>query len=230
MKELTRTMDLTINLASQPYQRAQLILLRWQLLVSGAALMSVALLYAAITSGLSWRDTEKQVQSLEQQIAECDRVKTEAEAFLRRPDNALLRLRADLLNSMIARKAFSWTEVFTDLEHIVPAHLHVTGIQPEVNNDGQLELRLTVSGSSREAGIEVVRRLEQSSHFVQPRINSETTQTQPAKSGDRFQCSITAIYIPGFAREKAGQQRAEMSTGVISRKPAAAKEADDAGH
>lgn len=230
MKEPTRTVELTINLASQPYQRAQLILFRWQLVVSGAALMTVALLYVAIISGLSWRDTEKQVQSLERQIVECERVKTEAEAFLRRPDNSQLRSRADLLNSMIARKAFSWTEVFTDLEGIVPTHLHVTSIQPHVNDDGQLELQLTFSGSSREAAIEVVRRLEQSSHFVQPQINSETTQTQPAKSGDRIQFSITAIYIPSFARDKAGQQRAETWLRVFSRKPAAGKEADDAGH
>jgi len=230
MTEPTRTIDLTINLASQPYQRAQLILLRWQLVVSGAALMTVALLYAAITSGLSWRDTEKQMQSLKQQIAESDRVKTEAEAFLRRPDNSQLRLRADLLNSLIARKAFSWTEVFTDLERIVPAHLHVTSIQPRVNEEGQLELQLTVSGSSREAAIAVLRRLEQSSHFVQPQINSETTQTQPAKSADRIQYSIIAIYIPSFAREKAARQRAEMSLGVLSRKAAAAKKADLAGH
>lgn len=230
MKEPTRTMDLTINLASQPYQRAQLILLRWQLAVTGTALMTVALVYAAITFGLSWRDTEKQARSLDQQIAEFDRVKTEAEAFLRRPDNSQLRLRADLLNSMIARKAFSWTEVFTDLEGIIPAHLHVTGIQPKVNEDGQLELRLSVSGSSREAAIEVLRRLEQSSHFVQPQIDSETTQTEAAKSGDRIQYSITAIYIPGFARKKAGQQSAEVSTpGAVSRKAAASRGAD-AGH
>lgn len=231
-------MNITINFASQPYEQAQRFLLRWKLIISGAALLAVVLLYGSIAAYLSWRTTSKQVTELRRQIDEQDRRKSEAETYLNRPENWQIRVRAELLNSAFARKAFSWTEVFTDLEHIVPSRLHVTSIQPVVNDDDELELHLVVSGSAREAAIELVRHLEQSQHFARAQINDEKTQSsQGAQSpGNVIQYSITAIYIPGFERGKAMRETKETSQAGIAPAEVAAgqheiwKEAGNAGH
>src|SRR5260370_41485872 len=173
----------------------------WRMVISGVALIACALLCLSITAYPCWRVTEQQARELRRQISEYDNQKTEVETFLNRLENSQIRQRAEFLNSMIARKSFSWTEVFTDLERVVPPCHHVKNIHPEVNNDDQLQLRLGVAGSTRCAAIEVLRRLELSKHFAQPQIDSEATQDQAKPSDDLAQYTITAVYIPGFARD-----------------------------
>ena len=186
-------MRIEINLASQPYGEMQRFLLRW-----GAAL--------ALQSFLSWRTLEQQANRLQRQIAAQDRKKTEVDAYLNRAENRETRQRAQFLNELLARKAFCWTEVFTDLERLMPPRLRVQSLHPEVNGEGQLELQLVVTGPVREAAIELVRRLEESPHFTQAQIKSETLQKAqvgqagPVGGADQVQYGITAIYLPKFER------------------------------
>lgn len=120
----------------------------------------------------------------------------------------------------------------------MPPHLHVTSIHPEVNADDQLELHLMVSGSVREDGIKLVRLLEQSSHFSQAHINEEKNQSPQSgqAAGAVIQYSITAVYIPGFARAKLAPtgESAAASPEAIAKETATQgdfpKEVGDAGH
>ncbi len=212
-------MDISINLASQPYQQVQQLVSRWRLILCATALLALVLCGAAVAAFVSWRTTQQQAAGLTRQIEALDRQKAEAEVFMNRAENRQLRRRAEFLNATIARKAFSWTEVFTDLEHIMPPGLRVTSLHPEINGDDQLELHLTVSGSARGAAIQLVRRLEQSPHFAQAQINSEATQAPQNAQGDSIQYDISAIYIPGFARTAMREQEAR---GAVEAQPATA--------
>jgi len=219
-------MKITINFATQPYQEIERFMLRWKLVLSGAALLAIVLLSASVVSIVNWRTTRLQAAELRRQIDEQDRMRSQVETLLSRPENQQIRLRAELLNSAIARKAFSWTEVFTDLEGIMPPRMHVASIHPEVNSDDQLELHLSVSGSSREDGIKLVRRLEQSSHFSQARINEERDQDpQKGRGSEVIHFGITAVYIPGFARAKSTAGEKEP-TGEVATPPPAAVETE----
>src|SRR5512132_1679954 len=104
-------MRFDINLASQPYQDVQRFLLRWGLAIFALLLFTGGLVYAATTAFMSWRVTDKQIRYVRSQIAERDRQKAQVEAFLNRPENRETRDRSQFLNALIARKAFSWTEV-----------------------------------------------------------------------------------------------------------------------
>jgi hypothetical protein len=190
-------MEITINFASESYDKVQRVIWRWRWITCGVVLLTTALLYASIWSYYSTQVNRKRISELEDRISQEDRLQADAKAFLNRGDIGELRLRAELLNLAIARKAFSWTEVFADLERVMPPHLHVTSIHPRIDDDNELELQLVVSGPTREGRIELVRRLEQSAHFARARITGENAQSAPSS----FQCSITAIYIPRFARQ-----------------------------
>jgi type IV pilus assembly protein PilN len=195
-------MRFDINLASQPYQDVQRFMVRWGLALLALGLITVGLVYAAASAFVSWRASETQTSQLRDQVAERAREKAAIESALNRNSDA--RDKAQFLNALIARKAFSWTEVLSDLEKLVPPTLHVRAIHPEINEDGQLEVRLSVAGSSREGTVELVRRLEQSSHFMQSRILSESTAkatlNQGPSSTPAVQFEISAIYLPTFAR------------------------------
>jgi type IV pilus assembly protein PilN len=189
-----------INLATQPYQDVQRFLMRWGLAAVGLFILTIVLVYSATGAFLSWRVAEKRENSLRQQIAERDRQKLDAESYLNRPENREVRDRSQFLNNVIARKAFSWTEVFTDLENLVPARMHVLVLRPEVNQDNQLLLHINVAGSSRDAAIELVRRLEHSPHFHSAQIDSEAAIKAAQNQPDTARFDISAIYIPSFAR------------------------------
>lgn len=210
-------MRFEINLASQPYQNVQRFLVRWGIAVGVVALLVAGLVYAAVADLVSWRVTQKQIHILQRQIGEFDRQQAKAEAFLDLPENRETRNRSEFLNFLIARKAFSWTEVFTDLEQIMPPRLRLQAMHPKVNDDGQLELHLTVVGPERDAAIELVRRLEQSPHFARAQIISEAMESpgQPQGPADGVHYEISAIYIPAFARGQ--QQTGPADSGSPSR-------------
>ncbi|MFB3814391.1 MAG: PilN domain-containing protein [Terriglobales bacterium] len=191
-------MRFNINLASQPYQDVHRFVVRWGLALMAVALLSAGLVYAATSALMSWRVTAREAKYLRQQIAERNQQKAQVEAFLNRAENRDTRDRSQFVNLLIARKAFSWTEVFSDLEEVVPRRLHVTTIKPEVTDDGQLQVRLTVAGPARDEAVELVRRLEASPHFSDAQVLSEQ-QTQEGNT-EIVRFDISAIYIPSFAR------------------------------
>jgi type IV pilus assembly protein PilN len=193
-------MRFDINLASQPYQDAQRFLWRWGVITLVVALATGGLVYAATSAFISWRVTNSNIRSLQQQIDARNREKAEDETILGRAENRETQQRSQFLNALIARKAFSWTEVFTELEHIVPPRLRVLAIQPSVNEDNELELNLRVDSSSRDAAIELVRRLDQSPHFTHAVILSESLRNAQNQREGGWQYDIRAMYIPSFAR------------------------------
>lgn len=134
---------------------------------------------------------------LKAELAEFDQQRNQAQATLNLPQNRIVRDRSHFLNQLFARKAFSWTLAFEQLEQVMPAHLHVVSIHPGLSDDNNLELRLVVGGETREQALDLVRKMETSKHFKQTRIDSEQFQAgEEHSTGDRVQFDITAFYVP----------------------------------
>jgi type IV pilus assembly protein PilN len=191
-------MRIDINLATQAYEDLRKFWLRWggPLLVLG--ILTLLLLYSVIMGLISARQDSRLIRERQGQIASRDREKAAAEALLNLPQNRTTRDRAQFLNDLFQRKAFSWTRVFEDMEQVMPARLHVVSIKPEMGDDNQLEIKLAVAGESRDRALELVRRMEASKRFQQTHIESERELT--GQGGDNVQFDITALYIPETAK------------------------------
>jgi len=188
-------MRLDINLATQPYEDSRRFWTYWG---TGLALLGMAtalLVYLAVTGFINAGHDRAQLAKLESQLAALDQEKNQAEAMLNRPDNRQVRDRSRFLNALFQRKAFSWTRVFEDLERVMPAHLHVVSIHPDLSSDN-LAIKLVVAGESREQAIDLVRKMENSKRFKQTRIDSEKFETTPSSNGDRVLFDIDAFYVP----------------------------------
>lgn len=186
-------MRVDINLATQPYEDARRFWLRWGGAVAGLGILTLLLLYLAIVGLLTARQDRNLIRQRQEQIADRDREKAQAEALLNRPENRSTRDRSQFLNDLFQRKAFSWTKVFENLEQIMPARLHVVSIRPEPGADNRLAIELTVAGDSREHALALVEKMESSQRFQQTRIEQETTLTGQA---DNVQFNISAVYVP----------------------------------
>jgi Tfp pilus assembly protein PilN len=190
-------MRIYVNLASQPYEDARRFARQWGLLLGVTGLITLALVWGAFFRVREWQVEERTIHALQGQIAQGDQEIGKAQAFLNRPENRDTRDKSQILNELIARKAFSWTEVFADLEKIMPPRVHVVSIRPELNEQNQLELRLAVAGESRQRGLELVRKMESSTRFKDPEVLAEATLSPSAvNSGDTVQFDIRALYVP----------------------------------
>jgi type IV pilus assembly protein PilN len=192
---------LNINLATKPYQDVRRVLLRWGGVVLLLAVCTVALVTTAVSSWRQARDVNARISALKSEIAVLNRQHDEALAQLGLPQNQSVVENSKFLNGLIARKSFSWTRVFMQLEQIMPPKLHVVSISPELQSrTSTVEVHMTVAGTSREAALDLVKRLEQSPSFRNARI-SEESQLREKLNTDTVKFQITALYVPMAAPE-----------------------------
>jgi len=187
-------MRLDINLASQPYEDARQFWMRWGTAVVAVGLLTLILLTLDVTGWINARRDRAAMAEKRALIADRDRLRASAEEFLNRPENRSTRDTSQLLNELIERKAFSWTRVLENLEKVMPARVHVVAINPQLNEDNELGLKMTVAGDSRDRAIELARRMEESGRFADTNITGE--RSTQSTTGDTEQMDIVATYIP----------------------------------
>lgn len=189
-------MWIDINLASQPYEDSRRFWTYWGTGLALHVLATALVVFLAMTGFVDGSRDREQIRNLKNELARFDQERSRAEAILNRPENREVRDRSRFLNELFARKAFSWTRVFEDLERVMPAHLRVLSIHPEMSAENNLELKLVVGGETRDQALDLVRKMEGSRHFKQTHIESERFETQPNPTTDRVQFNITALYVP----------------------------------
>ena len=202
-------MRLNINLATKPYQDVRRVLLRWGGLVLLLAVCTVVLVWTAVSTWRQSRDVNARISALKSELAVLDRQHDEAVAQLGLPQNKSVVETSRFLNGLIVRKSFSWTRVFMQLEQIMPPKLHVVSISPELQSKtNTVEVHLTVAGTSREAAVELVKRLEQSPAFRDARITEES-QLHEKLNPDTVKFQVSALYVPRATPEGAETKVAE---------------------
>src|SRR5438105_11509256 len=176
-------MRIDINLASQPYEDAQRFWTSWGTGLALLCLTTILLGFMATTRFINASHERKEIADMESVIARFDQEKAQAEATLNRPQNRVIRDRSRFLNEIFARKAFSWTRLFEDLERVMPAHLHVVSIHPDLSKDNDLEIKLVVGGDTREQALDLVRKMEGSKRFKGTQIEAERTKDEGGGNG-----------------------------------------------
>jgi len=190
-------MRVDINLATQPYEDSRRFWFRWGGALAALGIVTLALTYFTLRG---WSDARKDralMRQYQAQIADRDKERADAQAMMNLPQNSSTRDRSLFLNDLFYRKAFSWTQVFEDMEQVMPPRLHVVSIHPELAPGDELEIKLAVAGDSRDRALELVRKMEASQHFQQTEIEQETAQNNSGgTSTDTVLFNISALYVP----------------------------------
>ena len=187
-------MRLDINLASQPYEDARQFWMRWGTAVGAVALLTLVLLALDVTGWVNARRDRAAIAGKQAMIADRDRLRADAEKILNLPQNRTTRDESQFLNELIERKSFSWTLVLENLEKVMPPHVHLESISPQLDEDNQLGLKMTVAGDSRDRALELARRMEESQRFSQTQVVD--AHSEQSTTGDTERVQIVAIYIP----------------------------------
>jgi type IV pilus assembly protein PilN len=158
-------MRIPVNLAREPFRNDRPMFVGSAL----AALLLAGTLALLISNFLAERrqsrDTQIALTRVNKQLAAVRAEQTRLDALIRQPGNEVVLDRSVLLNTLIKRKAISWTKIFSDLQTVLPPNVRVLTIRPTVNARDQLFLDMTVAADSPEPVIGFIAKLEGSDVF-----------------------------------------------------------------
>ncbi|HLZ00385.1 MAG TPA: PilN domain-containing protein [Candidatus Angelobacter sp.] len=189
-------MRLNINLASHPYQDAGDFYRRWGAALGLLILVTLTLIAIAVHEWMSTRSISVQIASIHKQMDDLDDVRNQAQAILNRPENRGTRDRSAFVNGLIEVKSFSWSEVFADMETLMPTRVHLVSIKPELDKEDQIEVTITAAGDSREKGFELQKNMEKSRYFSKAAVKVESSSQQAQPGGDTWKFELVAYYVP----------------------------------
>jgi type IV pilus assembly protein PilN len=184
-------MKVNVNLASRPYEDAGRFYRIWIPLLVVLALLTFAASARAISVYRQSRVADHEMAKIDQRLGDLDRQRRDAEATLNLPENSGTRDAAQFLNEAFRLKGFSWTQVMSDLEQIVPNGVQVVSIKPVLTQNNELEASLNVVSPHRDRVIELVRRMEMNPRFPSAEIRSEKTTEKGL-----LEAEIRATYAP----------------------------------
>jgi type IV pilus assembly protein PilN len=222
---------ISVNLATRPFVELRPFFLRLRVLMGALALAAIALMLTAHLLQQRLDSAQQEMDRLKARTAHAQQEKLSNERRMRQPANSAVLKRAQFLNALFLRKSFSWTAVMMDLETVLPSGVQVTSIEPQIAASGDVVIRLRVSGE-RDRAVQLVRNLERSRRFLQPRLTGETVQAKepgqstaggfsPAGGGTApagVEFEILADYNPlpegeSYAHAKTAEEKADAVTG-----------------
>jgi Tfp pilus assembly protein PilN len=192
------------NLATRPFHQPQAPrgwMLAAALLVAAATIANVGgLLY------YTQAQRERQAQAAADDArAAALRAETAAASEAAEPDGTQA-IRVQYARELLARRAFSWTEVFDRFETALPASVRITTVRPRAGSDGDVTLEVGVVARSVEDVDLFLTRLEQSGAFGRALASDERVNEQGL-----VEAAIVAAYVPPDDRESGAV--ADGSTG-----------------
>jgi hypothetical protein len=202
-------MRLNINLASQKFEDVRRFYVRWSVATGSAAAMLLLLLVLAAMNYTSSSKSSQRIKDLRARIDSLQKERAAAERVSNLPENHDVNLQKNYWNRQISRRQLSWTQLFNDLQKIMPARAYVSSVHPEITLDNRLKLTLLIKGDTHDNGLELVKKMEKSSRFRGAAISSEATERDQKSGVELFKFDIVTYYTPaspaqGRASDKEG--------------------------
>src|SRR2546430_7070490 len=98
------------------------------------------------------------------------------------------------VNSVLAERAFSWSELLDRLERVLPDDVRLVSISPSFNKSGLVHLTLVCIGKNSLSMVSTIDRFNADSHFARAFPGSETNNE------GAFDFNISVDYRPSIAR------------------------------
>ncbi|HZI55872.1 MAG TPA: PilN domain-containing protein [Verrucomicrobiae bacterium] len=199
-------MRLNINLASQKYEDVRQFYTRWTAAIAFAAVLTLLLIVLAWMNYSSSSSSGERIRRRQERIATLQKKRDAAGIIINLPENHEISSQKNYWNKQFNRRQLSWTQLFNDLQRIMPARAYLNSVHPEITQDNRLRLTLVVVGDTHENGLELQKKMEKSEHFRGPFINSETPEKDPKSGTPLYKFEIVTYYTP------TGQAQARPAT------------------
>jgi hypothetical protein len=171
-----------INLASEPFRRDRPMMV-------GSAVLAGILLFLLVVQGVTIvsqrhqaADTRQLIERLNGQLKTLSTDQAKLNATLRMGENSEVLERSVFLNSLIDRKAISWTKIFADLEKVMPYNVRLVTVRlPEVDSKNNVLLDMVVGAKEVAPVIQLLNKFEAAPQFGPTDLQNQMppSQTEP---------------------------------------------------
>jgi type IV pilus assembly protein PilN len=186
-------MKARLNLSTKPLQTHRRFLATAGIVGVVAGLFFLGLgwhVYSVRRADAALRD---KVESIRVEMVSLEQQRSDLEQFFNRPENAKLHERSAFLNTIIDEQSLNWTQMFMDLEKILPAGVRVVSIQPK-HEKGRVEVKLVIGATNDEAKLKFLHALEKSPSFTSVQLVNEKIASTSPGSTDLVDIELTAVY------------------------------------
>ena len=125
-------MRIHINLASQKYEDVRMFVSRASAATAAMALFTLVLAVLAWFNYSSTKSSGAHIRDLQQKINALKQQRDSAVQVENLPENRVVMDENNYWNRQIARRGFSWTQLFNDLQKIMPGRVYVISVAPEL--------------------------------------------------------------------------------------------------
>lgn len=205
-------MRIHINLATERYEAVRQYLQRVRTLVALMAMVAAILVGYILYQRSHTREIDTKITQARRELSDLNNEKTQAQAILNKPANRGIADQSEFLNELFARKSLSWTGIFSEMERIMPPNIHVVSIKPDYTVNNELVVHMMVATDSRDRAVELVKRMEKSSHFRGPQIEAENVTTNASDQGagpGNIQFDIASVYVPQTGATETDEEKPE---------------------
>lgn len=196
-------MRLNINLATQRYEDVRQFYVRWTSALGVAVVLTAILAVLAVFDYSNSAQSGARIRQLRQRIDTLQNERSQAEAVENSPENRDVTDQKNFWNAQIARRSFSWTQLFNDLQRIMPGRAYVLSVTPEMTKENRLKLTLQIAAEQHANAIDLVKRMESSPRFKQPEITAESAQKDTRTGANTIKLEIQTFYTPATLRAAA---------------------------
>jgi Tfp pilus assembly protein PilN len=189
-------MRLNINLASLKYEDVRRFYVRWRAAIGLTALLTLLLIGLAWINYSSTSQSKRRISEQEARIDALQKKREAAAITTNLPENHEVTAQKNYWNRQIKRRQLSWTQLFNDLQRIMPARAFVTTVHPEITQDDRLKLTLGIKGDTHENGLELVKKMEKSERFRAPAITAENVEKDSHTGAQMYKFDISTFYSP----------------------------------
>jgi type IV pilus assembly protein PilN len=186
-------MKVRLNLSTKPLQTHRRFLAGAGILGVVAGLFFLGLGLHVYTVRRGDEVFRERVVTVRSEMVSLERQRRDLEQFFSRPENAKLHDRSAFLNTLIDEQSLNWTQMFMDLEKILPAGVRVVSIQPK-HDKGVVEVKLVIGATSDDAKLKFLHALEQSNSFSNLQVVNQKQATPAPGSNDKIDVELSVVY------------------------------------
>lgn len=175
------SLNLHINLASEPFRKDRPILVASTVVALLLAGLFALLIHLAVAERQDAAGARAAIRGLELRLSRLNSEQARLSAMLHKPENTDVLERAIFLNALLQRKGISWTKIFADLESVMPYDVRLISVRPAVTPQNDIVLDMLVGAQSSEPVLKMLMQLEGSPLFGQTALLSwiPPSQTDP---------------------------------------------------
>jgi hypothetical protein len=183
-----------LNLAARPYRD-------YRPIYAVVVITSILIAFLALNNLDTYvryvhdtRTTRNEIASIQTQIQQERRRADNATRTIGTMDLISLSKETKFVNTQLAERAFSWSELLDRLESVLPGNVRITSVTPQFADNGLVHLSLALEGKGTDSLLNTINRFQRDTHFSNPFPTNQET----APSGVRFGLGVD--YRPTVAR------------------------------